>query len=212
MRSNLAVGSATRRHDLVGAHSRGSGQGMRTEGSHPLVITKQAGVSLEKDSPSLPRLWRVRGCERWACGRERPAAACRASSAARERREEEANGIQGTMPTTHTPRRLSDLTVREGATALAMSRRLDDLAEPWSPLQHAGHTAGSGAPQHVVSPRPGVGRCAESLLWRRPRSHQPHRGERSAWRLHVGRVLAVALNPIYRRGLPASAIGSSVIG
>ena len=45
-----------------------------------------------------------------------------------EGRDAETNGTDGATPTTHTLRRLSVLTVREGAEALAMTQRLDDLA------------------------------------------------------------------------------------
>ena len=72
-------------------------------------------LAFEKERPQAPEIQRP-GTE--------PLAPVRAG----EGRGNESKGTDGTTPTRPTPRRLSDLTVREGAEALAMTQRLDDLA------------------------------------------------------------------------------------
>ena len=72
-------------------------------------------LALEKERPYTPEI-------------QRPGTAQTALVRTGEGRDAEAKGTDGAAPTKHTPRRLSDLTVREGAEALAMTQRFDDLA------------------------------------------------------------------------------------
>jgi antirestriction protein ArdC len=72
-------------------------------------------LALEKERPQTPEIKRAD-----------PAAPAPIRSV--EGRDAEARGTDGATPTTPAPRRLSDLTAREGAEALAMTQRLDDLA------------------------------------------------------------------------------------
>ena len=59
---------------------------------------------------------------------QRPDNAAPAPIRTGEGRDEKANGIAGATPTPHTPWRLLDFTIREGAEALAMTQRLHDPA------------------------------------------------------------------------------------
>jgi hypothetical protein len=72
-------------------------------------------LAFEKERPQAPEF-------------PRPGIASPAPVRIGEGRDAEAKGTDGATPTRHIPQRLSDLTVRQGAEALAMTQRLDDLA------------------------------------------------------------------------------------